>query len=295
MPAAILDGRALARRLRESLAAQVADFRTATGVVPGLAVVLVGDDPASQVYIRAKMRECERAGIRAELHHLPADARQDAVEAKLRELNGDPEVHGILLQWPVPAGLDYAHLIETIAPIKDVDGFHPVNAGRLFEGRPRFVPCTPLGILRLLQEHGIALRGRHAVVVGRSPIVGRPMAALLLAHDATVTICHSRTQDLKAHTRQADVLIVAVGRPRLITADHVKPGAVVIDVGINRLPDGQLVGDVDFDAVREVAGFLTPVPGGVGPMTIAMLLHNTFEATRWISQRSLLSTNSPGT
>ena len=295
MPAEILDGRALADQVREALAAEVADFRTATGVTPGLAVVLVGDDPASQVYIGAKMRECERAGLRAELHHLPADTRQDAVEAKLRELNSDPQVHGILLQWPVPAGLDYAHLIEAIAPIKDVDGFHPVNAGRLLEGRPRFVPCTPLGIMRLLEAYGIEVAGRHAVVVGRSPIVGRPMAALLLAHDATVTICHSQTADLAAHTRQADVLIVAVGRPGLITADHVKPGAAVIDVGINRLPGGRLVGDVDFDGVRRVAGWLTPVPGGVGPMTVAMLPHNTFEAARWISQRSLLSTNSPGT
>lgn len=280
---------------RERLAAEVADFRTATGITPSLAVVLVGDDPASHVYIRAKMREADRAGLRAELHHLPADARQDAVEARLRELSGDPDVHGILLQWPVPPHLNYAELIEAIAPNKDVDGFHPVNAGRLLEGRPRFVPCTPLGILRLLEAYDIPVAGRHAVVVGRSPIVGRPMAALLLAHDATVTICHSRTQDLASLTRQADVLVVAVGRPRLITAGHVKPGAAVIDVGINRLPGGELVGDVDFEDVRPVAGWLTPVPGGVGPMTVAMLLHNTCEAARWISQRSSVSTNSPGT
>lgn len=295
MPAEILDGRALAAQVREEVAAQVADFRTATGITPGLAVVLVGDDPASQVYVRSKMRECERAGLRAELHHLPADARQDAVEAKLRELSGDPDVHGILLQWPVPPGLNYAQLIDAIAPIKDVDGFHPVNAGRLLEGRPRFVPCTPLGIMRMLDAYGIEVAGRHAVVVGRSPIVGRPMAALLLAHDATVTVCHSRTRDLASLTRQADVLIVAVGRPGLIGPDHVKPGAAVIDVGINRLPGGRLVGDVDFEAVRPVAGWLTPVPGGVGPMTVAMLLHNTCEAARWISQRSSVSTNSPGT
>lgn len=295
MPAEILDGRALAAQVREEVAAQVADFRTATGITPGLAVVLVGDDPASQVYVRSKMRECERAGLRAELHHLPADARQDAVEAKLRELSGDPDVHGILLQWPVPPGLNYAQLIDAIAPIKDVDGFHPVNAGRLLEGRPRFVPCTPLGIMRMLDAYGIEVAGRHAVVVGRSPIVGRPMAALLLAHDATVTVCHSRTRDLASLTRQADVLIVAVGRPGLIGSDHVKPGAAVIDVGINRLPGGRLVGDVDFEAVRPVAGWLTPVPGGVGPMTVAMLLHNTCEAARWISQRSSVSTNSPGT
>ncbi|MFO7245564.1 MAG: bifunctional methylenetetrahydrofolate dehydrogenase/methenyltetrahydrofolate cyclohydrolase FolD [Thermaerobacter sp.] len=294
MAAQILDGRALADRVRQEVAARVADFRSSTGITPGLAVVLVGDDPASQVYIRAKMRECERAGLRAELHHLPADARQDAVEAKLRELNSDPDVHGILLQWPVPSGLDYGQLIEAIAPIKDVDGFHPVNAGRLLEGRPRFVPCTPLGILRLLEAYDIPVAGRHAVVVGRSPIVGRPMAALLLAHDATVTICHSKTPDLASFTRQADVLVVAVGRPGLIGPQHVKPGAAVIDVGINRLPGGRLVGDVDFEAVRDVAGWITPVPGGVGPMTVAMLLHNTCEAARWITQGSSPSTNSPG-
>ena len=295
MPAQVLDGRELARRVREELASAIDDFQTAEGVTPGLAVVLVGDDPASQVYIRTKMRECERVGIRAELHHFPSDVSQDAVENRLRELNADPDVHGILLQWPVPPGLDYGRLIETIAPIKDVDGFHPVNAGRLLAGQPRFVPCTPLGILHLLQAHGIPIAGRHAVVVGRSLIVGRPMAALLLAHDATVTICHSRTRDLAEHTRRADILVVAVGRAGFIGADHVKPGAAVIDVGINRLEDGRLVGDVDTEAVAAVAGAITPVPGGVGPMTVAMLLKNTFEAARWISRRSSRSTNSPAT
>lgn len=281
MSATILDGRALAQQVGRGLGTEIAAFSAAHGFRPGLAVVLIGDDPASLVYVRSKLRQCENAGINAALHHLPATTAQETALAKLQELNADPAVHGILLQWPVPAGLDYAELIEAIDPRKDVDGFHPLNSGRLFEGRPLFVPCTPLGIMRLLDEHGYEVAGRHAVVVGRSPIVGRPMAAVFLTRDATVTVCHSRTEDLAKHTRSADVLVVAAGKPGLIGAEHVRPGAIVIDVGINRLADGKLAGDVDFDAVRPLAEAITPVPGGVGPMTVAMLLHNTLEAARW--------------
>lgn len=293
MSARILDGKALAGQVREQLQEEVAALQKESGVVPGLAVILVGDDPASQVYVRNKLRECERVGIKARLHHLPADSSQQTVADAIRACNEDPAIHGILLQWPVPEGLDYRALIELIAPEKDVDGFHPVSGGYLLAGEPRFVPCTPLGIMHMLDAYGIDVAGRHAVVVGRSLIVGRPMALLLLARDATVTVCHSRTKDLSHHTRQADILVVAVGRPRMIGASDVKPGATVIDVGINRMPDGTLVGDVDTAAVAAIAGAVTPVPGGVGPMTVAMLLKNTVEAARWTIQGSSASTSSP--
>lgn len=295
MSARILDGKDLAGRVRADLVENINQFRSKTGIVPGLAVVLVGDDPASQVYVRNKLRDCRQVGINAQLHHLPGDSTQQAVADTIRACNEDPATHGILLQWPVPSGLDYRELIELIAPEKDVDGFHPVNGGYLLAGEPRFVSCTPLGIMYMLDAYGIDVAGRHAVVVGRSLIVGRPMSVLLLARDATVTICHSLTQDLSHHTRQADILVVAVGRPGMIGADDVKPGATVIDVGINRLDDGSLVGDVDTAAVSQVAGAITPVPGGVGPMTVAMLLKNTFEAARWTFQTSSVSTNSPNT
>lgn len=294
MSALILDGKDLASRVREDLAGQIAQLRQEAGIVPGLAVILVGDDPASQVYVRNKLRACEQVGINARLHHLPADSTQEAVAGTIQACNDDPSVHGILLQWPVPAGLDYRALIEMISPAKDVDGFHPINGGYLMAGEPRFISCTPLGIMHMLEAYDIDVAGKHAVVVGRSLIVGRPMALLLLAQDATVTICHSQTRDLSQHTRQADILVVAVGRPKMIGAGDVKPGVTVIDVGINRLDDGSLVGDVDTQAIAQVAGAITPVPGGVGPMTVAMLLKNTVEAARWTIQASSASQSSPG-
>jgi len=281
MTANIIDGAALAGRIRAQIA-QRAQALTARGTRPGLAVVLVGDDPASAVYVRNKVKDCEEAGIHSVLDRLPAETSEQALLARIDQLNRDPAIHGILVQLPLPAHLDERLVIESIAPDKDVDGFHVSNAGALMTGSPRFLPCTPYGVMKMLEEAGVKLGGAEAVVVGRSNIVGKPQAMLLLAQDATVTICHSRTQDLAAHTRRADVLIAAVGRARMITADMVKPGAVVIDVGMNRIPDGpnagKLCGDVDFDSVSQVAGAITPVPGGVGPMTRAMLLVNTMEA-----------------
>ncbi|MFZ9679744.1 MAG: bifunctional methylenetetrahydrofolate dehydrogenase/methenyltetrahydrofolate cyclohydrolase FolD [Quisquiliibacterium sp.] len=281
MTANIIDGAALAGRIRAQIA-QRAQALTARGTRPGLAVVLVGNDPASAVYVRNKVKDCEEAGIHSVLDRLPAETSEQALLARIDQLNRDPAIHGILVQLPLPAHLDERLVIESIAPDKDVDGFHVSNAGALMTGSPRFLPCTPYGVMKMLEEAGVKLGGAEAVVVGRSNIVGKPQAMLLLAQDATVTICHSRTQDLAAHTRRADVLIAAVGRARMITADMVKPGAVVIDVGMNRIPDGpnagKLCGDVDFDSVSQVAGAITPVPGGVGPMTRAMLLVNTMEA-----------------
>ena len=281
MTANIIDGAALAGRIRAQIA-QRAQALTARGTRPGLAVVLVGDDPASAVYVRNKVKDCEEAGIHSVLDRLPAETSEQALLARIDQLNRDPAIHGILVQLPLPAHLDERLVIESIAPDKDVDGFHVSNAGALMTGSPRFLPCTPYGVMKMLEEAGVKLGGAEAVVVGRSNIVGKPQAMLLLAQDATVTICHSRTKDLAAHTRRADVLIAAVGRARMITGDMVKPGAVVIDVGMNRIPDGpnagKLCGDVDFDSVSQVAGAITPVPGGVGPMTRAMLLVNTMEA-----------------
>ncbi len=281
MTANIIDGAALAGRIRAQIA-QRAQALTARGTRPGLAVVLVGDDPASAVYVRNKVKDCEEAGIHSVLDRLPAETSEQALLARIDQLNRDPAIHGILVQLPLPAHLDERLVIESIAPDKDVDGFHVSNAGALMTGSPRFLPCTPYGVMKMLEEAGVKLGGAEAVVVGRSNIVGKPQAMLLLAEDATVTICHSRTKDLAAHTRRADVLIAAVGRARMITGDMVKPGAVVIDVGMNRIPDGpnagKLCGDVDFDSVSQVAGAITPVPGGVGPMTRAMLLVNTMEA-----------------
>jgi methylenetetrahydrofolate dehydrogenase (NADP+)/methenyltetrahydrofolate cyclohydrolase len=269
-----LDGNAIARELRGGLIERVATL-AATGVRPGLAVVQVGHHAASKVYLRNKIKACGEAGLHCEHIELPEAAGESALLERIRILNNDAGVHGILVQLPLPRGYSVDRVLETIAPAKDVDGFHPTNMGLLVLGNPRFVPCTPLGVMKLLEREGIALEGRHAVVVGRSNIVGKPMALLLLQKGATVTICNSRTPDLGAMTRQADVLVAAAGRPRLVTAGMVKPGAVVIDVGINRLPDGKLVGDVDFQGVLGIASCITPVPGGVGPMTIAMLLENT--------------------
>ena len=278
--ARVLDGRALAARIRQQVAAEIRALEARLGQRPGLAVVLVGDDPASAVYVRNKRRACEEVGIRSWVHHLPADTPASAVQALIDQLNARPDVHGILLQLPLPPALNGEQLLERIDPRKDVDGFHPLNVGRLVAGRPYLVPCTPAGILALIDEAGVKLAGSRAVVVGRSPIVGKPVALLLLARHATVTVCHSRTQDLAAVCREAEVLVVAVGRPRLVRGDWVRPGAVVVDVGINRLEDGTLVGDVDYEAASRVAGAITPVPGGVGPMTVAMLMRNALEAFR---------------
>lgn len=276
--AVILDGKALAKTLREQIAAEVASLGDARP--PGLAVVRVGDDPASEIYVRRKREACKQVGIYSEEHHLPADTRQEDLLDLVASLNQDARIDGILVQLPLPGHLDERQVIEAIDPGKDVDGFHPVNVGRLWSGLPGLVPCTPAGIMRLIAAAQQPVAGAHAVVVGRSNIVGKPVAALLLREHATVTVCHSRTRDLAEVCRQADILVAAVGRPHLIQGDWVKPGAVVIDVGINRLPDGKLTGDVDFQAAAQRAGYITPVPGGVGPMTIALLLENTLTAYR---------------
>lgn len=274
--ATLLDGRSMSAQLEEHQAARVAELK-AQGIVPGLAVILVGEDPASQVYVRNKGQACERVGMYSRTITLPADSSQQALHQAIDQLNNDPAIHGILVQLPLPKHLDEAAALARIAPEKDVDGFHIINAGKLFTGEEGVVACTPKGILYMLKQAGLPLEGKEAVVLGRSNIVGKPVAMLLLNENCTVTICHSRTKDLKAHCKRADILVAAIGKPRFVTADMVKPGAVVIDVGINRV-DGKLCGDVDFEAVKEVAGFITPVPGGVGKMTISMLLENTLEA-----------------
>jgi methylenetetrahydrofolate dehydrogenase (NADP+)/methenyltetrahydrofolate cyclohydrolase len=277
MPAKIIDGKALAASIRRDLKQKV-DALVQRGVRPGLAVILAGDDPASKVYVSNKTRACEEVGVRSQQIDYPASVSQEELIARIRKLNADPAVHGILVQLPLPKQIDAARVLAEVAPEKDADGFHESNLGALLAGKPRIVPCTPLGCLRLIEHAGVQIAGRHAVVLGRSNIVGKPVAQLLLQRDATVTICHSKTRDLAEVCRQGDVLIAAVGRAKLVTAAMVKPGACVIDVGINRLPDGKLAGDVDFDAVKDVAGWITPVPGGVGPMTIAMLLENCVES-----------------
>lgn len=276
MAAQLLDGKAMSAELREELALRVQRLK-GKGVTPGLAVILVGDDPASQIYVKNKELGCQQVGIHSVTIRLPETASQAELEVQIDRLNADASIHGILVQLPLPQGLDEAAALARILPEKDVDGFHLLNAGKLFTGQQGVVACTPKGAMEMLHRTGIDLSGKEAVVVGRSNIVGKPMAMLLLQENATVTICHSRTANLAEHTRRADVLVAAVGKPRFITADMVKPGAVVIDVGINRV-DGKVVGDVDFDAVREVASWITPVPGGVGRMTITMLLANTIEA-----------------
>ncbi|MGD9937850.1 MAG: bifunctional methylenetetrahydrofolate dehydrogenase/methenyltetrahydrofolate cyclohydrolase FolD [Methanoregulaceae archaeon] len=271
----ILDGKAVSEKRIELLREAIDE----SGLSPRLATVLVGDDPASALYVRMKHQACERVHIGSINVTLPVDATTERVVEAVRKLNADPEISGILVQLPLPGGIDQEAVIEAVSPEKDVDGFHPCNIGRLVSGRPRFAPCTPLGIMNLLGEYGIELAGRRAVVVGRSIDVGRPMAALLLNADATVTVCHSRTNDLASVTREADLVVAAVGRPRFITEEMVGQGTTVVDVGTNRV-DGRLVGDVDFEAVRERAAAITPVPGGVGPMTIATLMENTFAAAR---------------
>jgi methylenetetrahydrofolate dehydrogenase (NADP+)/methenyltetrahydrofolate cyclohydrolase len=282
VPAEILDGKALAQRFRRAVAADVAELTRRTGVVPGLTVILVGDDPASQVYVGSKQKACAASGMNGTVLRLPAETPQGQLLSTIDRLNSDPAVHGILVQLPLPRHIDERAVLERVAPLKDVDGFHPVNFGLLAQGAPRFVPCTPLGIRELLRDAPVETRGIHAVVLGRSQLVGKPMALLLLQKgpggDATVTVCHTATRDPAAVARQADLLVVAMGRPEQVTAEWVKPGAVVIDVGIHKRDDGRICGDVDFPSVSQVASRISPVPGGVGPMTVAMLLRNTLQA-----------------
>jgi methylenetetrahydrofolate dehydrogenase (NADP+)/methenyltetrahydrofolate cyclohydrolase len=277
MTAQLIDGNALARQIRADVAGRTAALK-ARGIQPTLAIILVGDDPASQVYVKHKVNDSSETGLNARLERFGADLAEADLLARIEALNNDPAVHGILVQLPLPKHMDSQKVIEAISPAKDVDGFHVASAGALMVGQPGFWPCTPHGCLRMLESIGYTLRGKHAVVIGRSNIVGKPMAMMLLAQSATVTVCHSATPDLGAMTRQADVIVAAVGKQNLLTADMVKPGAVVIDVGMNRNAEGKLCGDVDFDGVKEVASWITPVPGGVGPMTRAMLLVNTLQA-----------------
>jgi methylenetetrahydrofolate dehydrogenase (NADP+)/methenyltetrahydrofolate cyclohydrolase len=279
MTATIIDGKARAAKLRQEVAAGVAVLRTARGITPGIAVILVGDDPASQVYVRNKNNACKEAGINSFEIVKPATITQAELLSEIKRLNVDARVHGILVQLPLPAQIDPEAVINAIDPAKDVDGFHVVNAGKLAIGKPGFVPCTPAGCLLLLKEQLGNLSGKHAVIVGRSNIVGKPMAQLLLMESCTVTICHSKTEFLVQETRRGDILVAAIGKPNFIKGHMIKPGATVIDVGINRV-DGKLIGDVDFESAKEIAAAITPVPGGVGPMTIACLLQNTLTAAR---------------
>jgi methylenetetrahydrofolate dehydrogenase (NADP+)/methenyltetrahydrofolate cyclohydrolase len=285
MTAQLIDGNALSKQLRAQVAADTAALKT-KGLTPGLAVVLVGDNPASQVYVRNKVKACEEAGLHSVLEKYEATMTEVDLLARVDALNHDDSIHGILVQLPLPAHIDAQKVIEAISPAKDVDGFHIASAGALMTGMPGFWPCTPYGCMKMLESIGYDLKGKHAVVIGRSNIVGKPMALMLLQKDATVTVAHSRTQNLKALTLQADVIVAAVGKRNVLTADMVKPGAVVLDVGMNRNDEGKLCGDVDFDGVLEVAGYITPVPGGVGPMTITMLLVNTLaSAQRALSEK----------
>ena len=284
--ARLIDGKALAQRVRSQVAERVNNLKS-KGITPGLTVIVVGDDPASQVYVRNKALACEQAGMNSNVIRLAATTSQAELLELISQLNQDATVHGILVQLPLPDGLDEHAVIEAIDATKDVDGFHISNAGLLLTGKPLFRPCTPYGVMTMLEDQGVDLLGAEAVIVGASNIVGKPMALLLQSAGATVTICNSKTKDLRAHTLRADILVVAVGRPHMITGDMIKPGAIVIDVGINRLDNGKLAGDVDFDSALPVAGAITPVPGGVGPMTIAMLLVNTVEAAERLLTNSL--------
>ena len=277
MTAQLLDGNALGQKLRAGFK-QKAEELAAQGTRPGLAVILVGGDQASQVYVRNKVNACAQAGIHSEKYSYDDDVAPQVVLDKIAALNADPKIHGILVQLPLPKHFDADAVLEAIAPEKDVDGFRAENVGALVQGQACFIPCTPYGVMKFFEEAGVNLKGKEAVVVGRSNIVGKPMAMLLMHAGATVTVCHSQTRDLKGHCQRADILVAAIGKPKMITGDMIKPGAVVIDVGINRQPDGKLCGDVDFDSAKDVASFITPVPGGVGPMTITMLLANTLES-----------------
>jgi methylenetetrahydrofolate dehydrogenase (NADP+)/methenyltetrahydrofolate cyclohydrolase len=285
MTAQLIDGNALAKQIRAEVSSRTEALK-ARGVQPALSIILVGEDPASQVYTKHKVGDSTETGLAATLERYPADMSEAHLLARIKTLNDDPAVHGILVQLPLPRHMDSSKVIETISPAKDVDGFHVASAGALVTGQPGFWPCTPYGCMKMLESIGFDLRGKHAVVIGRSNIVGKPMALMLLQKNATVTICHSATSDLKAMTLQADVIVAAVGKRNVLTADMVKPGAVVIDVGMNRNDEGKLCGDVDFNGVKEVAGWITPVPGGVGPMTRAMLLVNTLTAAERAAERA---------
>ena len=276
--AKIIDGKAISSQIREEIAQKVKEYNAKTGQLPGLAVVIVGENPASQVYVRNKKKACEQVGFNSWVYEMPEDTTQEELNALIDKLNNDDAVHGILVQLPLPKHLDEEQVILRIKPEKDVDAFHPYNVGRITIGNPKFLPCTPAGIMELLHRSDIEISGKECVVIGRSNIVGKPMALLLLSENGTVTVCHSRTRDLKEVCKRADILVVAIGKADFVTADMVKEGAVVIDVGMNRNADGKLTGDVDFNSVSEVASYITPVPGGVGPMTITMLLQNTLRA-----------------
>ncbi|MBS0149942.1 MAG: bifunctional methylenetetrahydrofolate dehydrogenase/methenyltetrahydrofolate cyclohydrolase FolD [Nitrospira sp.] len=280
MAAQLIDGKALAQQVRDRLAQESADLLTKKGIVPGLATILVGDDPASHVYVKNKQKACEMAGIYVDDHKLPATTSQADLLALIEKKNADPKIHGILVQLPLPKHIDSKMILEAVSPFKDADGFHPYNFGRLVEGHPVFEACTPKGVIKMIESAGVTIEGKRAVVVGRSNIVGKPLALMLLQRNATVTICHSKTKDLPAVCREADLLLVAIGKAKFVTADMVREGAVVIDVGTNKTPEGKLCGDVDFEPVKQKAGWISPVPGGVGPMTIAMLLENTVESAK---------------
>ena len=280
MAARLIDGKALALQVREGLATQSAAVLAKTGMKPGLATILVGDDPASHLYVKSKQKACDAAGIYIDDHKLPASTTQAELLALIEKENADPKIHGILIQLPLPKHIDSKVVLEAVSPDKDADGFHPYNFGRLVEGHPVFEACTPKGVIKMIESTGVSIEGKRAVVLGRSNIVGKPLALMLLQRNATVTICHSKTKDLPAVCREAELLLVAIGKAKFVTADMVRDGAVVIDVGTNRLPDGKVVGDVDFEPVSHKAGWISPVPGGVGPMTIAMLLDNTVESAK---------------
>ena len=280
MTARLIDGKALALQVREGLATESAAVLAKTGRKPGLATILVGDDPASHLYVKSKQKACDAAGIYIDDHKLPASTTQAELVALIEKENADPKIHGILVQLPLPKHIDSKIVLEAVSPDKDADGFHPYNFGRLVEGHPVFEACTPKGVIKMIESTGVSIEGKRAVVLGRSNIVGKPLALMLLQRNATVTICHSKTKDLPAVCREAELLLVAIGKAKFVTADMVRDGAVVIDVGTNRLPDGKVVGDVDFEPVSQKAGWISPVPGGVGPMTIAMLLDNTVESAK---------------
>jgi methylenetetrahydrofolate dehydrogenase (NADP+)/methenyltetrahydrofolate cyclohydrolase len=281
--ARLIDGKALAQQVRERLAKESADLLAKTGVKPGLATILVGDDPASHLYVKNKQKASDAAGIYIDDHKLPASTSQSDLLALIEKVNGDSKIHGILVQLPLPKHIDSKAVLDAVSPQKDADGFHPYNFGRLVEGHPVFEACTPKGVIKMIESTGVPIEGKRAVVLGRSNIVGKPLALMLLQRNATVTICHSKTKDLPAVCREAELLLVAIGKAKFVTADMVREGAVVIDVGTNRLPDGKVVGDVDFEPVSHKAGWISPVPGGVGPMTIAMLLDNTVESAKRIA------------
>lgn len=282
--AEIIDGKKVSQDTRSEITEKVEELKAKTGIIPGLAAVLVGEDPASQIYVRNKRKACANCGMYSEEHNLPAETTEEELLALVEKLNNDPKIHGILVQLPLPDQINETNILRAVSPLKDVDGFHPENVGKLVAGNPRFVSCTPAGIIKMLEYYNIDIKGKEAVIIGRSNIVGKPVSLLLLHRHATITICHSRTRDLPGVARRADILVAAIGRAKFVTEDMVKDGVVVIDVGINRNEEGKLEGDVDFENVSKKASYITPVPGGVGPMTITMLLWNTYESAKMSSQ-----------